>query len=376
MKTIPVSGVIGWDVTGQMIRDALAAANGDEIRAEFASPGGLVFDGLEIFNLFKNYEGPKSAHIIGLAASMASYIPMAFEKVTGEENLVMVIHNAWGLAAGDHNDMRKSADVFEGMSNILAGAYSKKTGKALAKIKADMDEEIYLYGQEAVDYGLVDEITGSAQASEDVAAAKTLAILNARAQIAGAQKLVKEYEGGDSPERVAALLDTMRPRAQTKQENQGVAAGAGSPAIKPKGSTKMTLEQLKADHPEAYAAAVAVGRDLGVKAEQDRFRELSAWTEGHNADTVKIATEAIHSGKSFAEVQSQLMSAASKGPRQLDGPNAPAIGTASLATASGASLAVEGMSAEDVQSLMAGNPAQGIKGMTIEEIRLNARKGA
>lgn len=166
-------------------------------------------------------------------------------------------------------------------------------------------------------------------------------------------------------------------RTTTSNEKPGVAVAAGSPAIKPKGKI-MTLEQLKADHPEVFAQAVALGKADGIKAEQDRVRELSAWKDGHNADTVKVAEEAIAQGKTFAEVSSQLMSAAAKGPKGGDGKNPPAASTATLVTPAGGVAQVEGLSDDEVAALMRGNPTQGIKGMTIEEIRANttARKEA
>lgn len=327
MKVIPISGVIGWDVTGSQIRGLLKEANGEEIEIQLASVGGLVFDGLEIYNLIKNYEGKKTARLVGVSASMGSYIPLAADRIIAEENSVVMIHNAWGGAIGQASDLRAEANVLDGLSAILAEAYAKKTGKTSEEIHAAMDAETWFFGHEMVEFGLVDEIIGQPDESK-----KEESIKSARLAMADAKKLVSEYEGGDNVRRVAALVDSMRP--QPKAEKPGVAVAAGTPAIKPKGSTKMTLEQLKAEHPDAYAQAVALGRADGIKAEQDRFRELSAWTEGHNADTVKIANEAIHSGKTFAEVQSQLMSAAAKGPRQLDGANPPSAATAS-STASG-----------------------------------------
>lgn len=124
-------------------------------------------------------------------------------------------------------------------------------------------------------------------------------------------------------------------RRAMQNDNGGVAASAERP-IKPKGKI-MTLEQLKAENPDVFAQVFALGRTDGIKAEQDRVRELSAWKDGHNADTVKVAEEAIVQGKTYAEVASQLAAASARGPKQLDGDNPPAVGTAALKNAAGTS---------------------------------------
>jgi len=73
MKVIEISGVIGLDVEGKDIRNKLIEAGGEDVRIELSSPGGFVFDGLEIFNLLSQYSGNVEIRLMGLAASMASW---------------------------------------------------------------------------------------------------------------------------------------------------------------------------------------------------------------------------------------------------------------------------------------------------------------
>jgi len=352
MKVIPISGVIGWDVTGQMVREALAAANGDAVEIQLSSVGGLVFDGLEIFNLIKNYEGETTARLMGIAASMGSYIPLAADKIISEPNAVMMIHNAWGIGMGNAEDLRAEAAVLEGLSAILADAYVKKTGKSIDEIKSMMDAETWLFGQEIMDSGFVDEIVGTTDQS-----AKTETVKTAKAELANAKKIVSEYEGGDSYSRVAALVDSMKP----KNQKGGVAASAARPIIS-QGKKNMTLEQLKAEHPEVYAAAERNGVESGQKAERERVAELSHWLDGTSAAVQGIAEQAISTGKTYAEVASQLNAATAKGPSAKANDNPPAVASAQPAKL--AESEVEGVSDSDVKALLA-------HGMTIEEIRAN-----
>jgi len=174
---LDIDGVIGFDVTPESIKSKLKLADGEPIEVRFSSPGGFIFPGLQIFNLFRNYQGKKTARIVGLAASMASYIPMAFDEVIAEDNSVFMIHNARQGIAGDHNDMKKAADLLERMSNMLADAYVKKTGKDKKEIQKMMDAETFLFGKEIVDAGFADKLIKSekpldrveieAQAQED-----------------------------------------------------------------------------------------------------------------------------------------------------------------------------------------------------------------
>ena len=71
MKVIPISGVIGWDIYPKDIRAMLEAAAGEEVEIQISSPGGFVFEGLEMFNLIRRYAGAKTTFIMGEASSMA-----------------------------------------------------------------------------------------------------------------------------------------------------------------------------------------------------------------------------------------------------------------------------------------------------------------
>jgi len=351
MTIIPISGVIGWDVTGQQVREALAAAKGDAVEIQLSSVGGFVFDGLEIFNLIKNYDGQKTARLMGVAASMGSYIPLAADKIIAEGNAVMMIHNAWGMGMGSAEDLRAEATVLDGLSAILADAYVKKTGKSAEEIKALMDAETWFFGQEMVDAGFVDEIVGTPDQN-----AKAETVKTARAALADAKKLVAEYEGGDSPRRVAALVDLMRPAAQVKIEKPGVAVAAGPPASNKKGSAKMTtLEELKAENPALYALAESQFTAQGIKAEKDRNEELDAWTDVSPA-CAAIAQEAKATGKTYAQVASQLSAAAAKGPKAKANDTPPAVASAAPAALGGDT------DAEDIQ-------AAKLFGMTMEEYK-------
>ncbi len=203
MKTIAISGIIGWDVTAKDIRSELDKAKGEDIEVQVSSPGGLVTDGLEIYNLIKNYEGNKSSRLMGLAASMASYIVLAGDKVIAEDNAIYMIHNAMGIAWGDKNTMQKMSDILAGFSRIFAKAYARKSGKSIKEIEDLMDDETFYFGQEILDEGFVDEIV---PAPEDAEKDKAAMLSMAMAQIEQCENHVRKTETMDHIFKIAAIL--------------------------------------------------------------------------------------------------------------------------------------------------------------------------
>jgi len=153
-----VSGEIGWDITAKEIKNQLKGLKGD-IEIDLSSPGGSIYQGIEIFNAIKAYnKGEIHVVISGLAASMGSYIALAGDKVSAYDNATYMIHNGWAFTWGNHNDLRDTANVLESLSNILADAYADKTGRSKDEIKKMMDAETYFFGEEIINAGFIDEI--------------------------------------------------------------------------------------------------------------------------------------------------------------------------------------------------------------------------
>lgn len=158
MEPIVIDGIIGIHNNGRMLRDKLKEADGKDIKIEISSPGGFVYDGFEMYNIIKNYSGNVHMHIMGLAASMASYIALAGDKITAESNSVFMIHNAWTIGMGDHNELRKMSDEIEQLSLLMARTYSRRTGKKLSEIKELMNAETFFFGKDIKKNGFVDEV--------------------------------------------------------------------------------------------------------------------------------------------------------------------------------------------------------------------------
>lgn len=140
------------------VTDQLANANGDDVVVSINSPGGYVSDGSEIYTALKNYPGHVEVQIVGLAASAASFIAMAADKVRISPTAQMMIHNASSWGYGDHRDMTKASERLRVTDGTIVNAYMLKSGKAEDELLNMMAEETWLGPQQALENNLVDEI--------------------------------------------------------------------------------------------------------------------------------------------------------------------------------------------------------------------------
>ena len=142
----------------QKVNDALEKANGEDIEVEINSGGGSVFAGSEIYTALKSYPGNVTVKIVGLAASAASVIAMAGNKVMMSPTAQMMIHNVSSRAEGDYRDMEHTAEVLRNANNTIANAYRLKTGKTQEELLTLMDNETWMTAQKAKELGFIDEI--------------------------------------------------------------------------------------------------------------------------------------------------------------------------------------------------------------------------
>ena len=149
----------GGGVTAKNFQKELAGIKASQIDLHINSPGGEVFDGITIYNLIKQHPANVTAHIDGLAASIASVIALAGDTVIMAENALFMIHNPWGFAMGDATEMRKTADLLDKVGGSLVTAYASKSGKSDDEISVLMDSETWMTAQEAKDAGFIDEIS-------------------------------------------------------------------------------------------------------------------------------------------------------------------------------------------------------------------------
>lgn len=153
--------------------DELAAGLRDitgPLQLHLHSPGGDAFDGVAIYNALRHY-GQQSGrvHVVvdGLAASAASVIAMAGDKVTMRRGSQLMIHDAWGGAIGPAEDMEKMRSFLDKISDSIAAIYAARAGGTAKQWRTAMRTESWYTDREAVEAGLADELETSVAAAKN-----------------------------------------------------------------------------------------------------------------------------------------------------------------------------------------------------------------
>ena len=124
------------------------------------SPGGSVFEGIAIYNMLKRHNAKVHAYVDGLAASIASVIIMAADKIYMPANSMIMVHNPWTFAIGNSTELRKQADDLDRIGESSKQSYLQKAGDKLSddKLQKMLDDETWLNANEALEYGLCDVV--------------------------------------------------------------------------------------------------------------------------------------------------------------------------------------------------------------------------
>lgn len=108
--------------------------------------------------MLMDYNGNVTVKIDGIAASAASVIAMAGNKVMMSPVSMLMIHNPMTVAMGDSAEMHKAIDMLAEVKESIMNAYEIKTGMSRAKISHLMDAETWMNANKAVEFGFADGI--------------------------------------------------------------------------------------------------------------------------------------------------------------------------------------------------------------------------
>lgn len=154
------------DVTPQLFKDELVNGSGD-ITVWINSPGGDCVAAAQIYNMLREYDGNVTVKIDGIAASAASVIAMAGDKVLMSPVSMMMIHNPMTIAFGDSGEMQRAIDMLKSVKDSIINAYEIKTGLSRTKLAHLMDVETWMDARKAVELGFADEIIKRNSGVED-----------------------------------------------------------------------------------------------------------------------------------------------------------------------------------------------------------------
>jgi ATP-dependent Clp protease protease subunit len=160
--TPPLFGGVSTRAVAKALADYTDAAT---IEVRINSPGGDAAEGLGIYNLLRQHKASVAVRVDGAAFSAASIIAMAGDRIRMARASLMMIHNPWFMAIGSADDLRTAADQLDTYTDALVAAYVESRGLDESDVRSWMDDELYLTGEEAVEFGLADEVIESIPAA-------------------------------------------------------------------------------------------------------------------------------------------------------------------------------------------------------------------
>ena len=230
--------------------------------------GGSVYTALSIYSLLKAHKGEITFRVDGAAMSAATIITsVPNAKVIMPKGSMMMIHKVSTYVQGNTDDLRKTADDMEQLENNILDIYAEKTGKPVDEIKPVVDAETFFTAAQAVEFGLADELDESRSVENRLEGDKVM--LN------GLTASAKLFER--APEGFINKADVPQPAPA----NQSQADKEEKP---------MTLEELKAEHPELVDAIRNEALNEGAEKERARIQAIEEIAvAGHE--------ELVHSAK-------------------------------------------------------------------------------
>lgn len=149
---------------------ALSQMGEEEITLRINSPGGVIDEGVAIFNMLKRYKGGVNVVVDSLAASMASYIALAGQSRRIAANAMFMIHKPMTVAVGNANDFMQIAEVLNKYEERMLGEYEKASTLSTEELQLALADESYYTAKEAVALGFFDTLDDENDVQMNVAA--------------------------------------------------------------------------------------------------------------------------------------------------------------------------------------------------------------
>lgn len=259
---IPVVDVVaksswwGSVFSAKTVRKALNKhPDAEKIVLEINCPGGEVFEGTEIYNVLRRDGRPVEAHVLGIAASMASVIMLAADERYMAPGSMVMIHDPWSIAIGGPSDMEEAGERLAKIRDNMLDIYVERTGGSEAAIKAAMKAETWLTQKESVDWGF-----GTAKMPEPVAHATPKALAGDSTWNARRGMILSKYR--HSP--VSASQDQHLGWSGFSEDELRAVAERAAAASTPSLAEALRMSAEPAPTPERPAAASVKAGDLGT----------------------------------------------------------------------------------------------------------------
>lgn len=292
----PIAGESSWwgdEVTPRSFAEDLESLGGRDVTVRINSGGGDVFAAHAIHNQLVAYKGRVTVVIDGLAASAATIIAVAGDRIIMPANALFMIHNP-AIGLSDYygaDELLKAAEALNTIKGSIVAAYRKRCKASAEELAAMMDAETWMGAAECLEKGFVDEIQGSVSP-----------VLNGSSLIVNSVNFdMKNFKNRD------ALKACLNKKLEVKTMNK-LEAFLNSLGLKLADENQPTasapvqnaLPAVQNQQPAVDAEQIAKN---AVDAERQRVAALEALDGGDNQAVTAIIAEAKKNGKTADDVK-------------------------------------------------------------------------
>lgn len=161
-RIIMLSGEINDSMASIVVSELLYldSLNHEDIYLYINSPGGSVTSGFAIYDTMNFIKSDVRTIVVGMAASMGAFLLSSGTKGKrcALKNAEVMIHQVLGGAQGQATDIKIAAEHILKIKKKLNGILATNTGQPIHKIVKDCERDNYMSSEEALNYGLIDEI--------------------------------------------------------------------------------------------------------------------------------------------------------------------------------------------------------------------------
>lgn len=290
----PIAGESSWwgdEVTPRSFAEDLESLGGKDVTVRINSGGGDVFAAHAIHNQLVAYKGRVTVVIDGLAASAATIIAVAGDRIIMPSNALFMIHNP-AIGLSDYygaDELLKAAEALSTIKGSIVAAYRKRCKASAEELAAMMDAETWMGAAECMEKGFVDEIQGSVSP-----------VLNGSSLIVNSINFdMKNFKNQD------ALKACLNKKVEVQSMNNKLEAFLNSLGLKLDDNQQAAPAQNAAPavhEPQPVIDAEQIAKNA-VEAERQRVAALEAMDGGDNQAVTAIIAEAKKNGKTADDVK-------------------------------------------------------------------------
>lgn len=286
----PIAGERSWwgdEVTPRSFAEDLESLNGKDVTVRINSGGGDVFAAHAIHNQLVAYKGRVTVVIDGLAASAATIIAVAGDRIIMPSNALFMIHNP-AIGLSDYygaEELAQAVNALNAIKDSIVAAYRKRCKVSAEEIAAMMDAETWMGAAECLEKGFVDEINGS-----------VTPVLNGNSLIVNSVQFdTCKFKNTDALK--ACINHKMEGKTMSKLEE--ILNGLGLKLVDENQPTA-SVQNVAPQQPAVDAEQIAKN---AVEAERQRVAALEAMDDGDNQAVTAIIAAAKKNGKTADDVK-------------------------------------------------------------------------